>query len=190
MLHQSFLEGLVPTVDRCMSILLARYWILHDHLFVNRYMKENSTISTDCLFQPGIDPVVHQVAWIRRTFKRGKYHVSKDFSILFVLEPRSYIDWKRAGLNSMRNLVVEGVVGVVTAIVGAGADLIAVVTACTTAVAISVDEAGAGAGAAEGAAVARTGGAAGGAGVAKPVAESVVSVPHCRQFNSGQKCKA
>jgi len=77
----------------------------------------------------------------------------------------------------MRNLVVEGVVGVVTVIEGAGADLIAVVTACATAAATSVGEGGAGAGAAAGVAAAGVGGA---VGTEKPVAESVTSVPHCR----------
>jgi len=50
--------------DRCMTILLARCWIFHDHLFVNRYMKENSTVITDGLLQSGIDPAVHQMAQI------------------------------------------------------------------------------------------------------------------------------
>ena len=79
----------------------------------------------------------------------------------------------------MRNLVVEGVTGVVTVIEGAGADLIAVVTACATAVAISVGDGAAAAGAAAGAA----GGAGGAAGIGagpKPAVESVISVPHCR----------
>jgi len=84
-----------------------------------------------------------------------------------------------AGLNSMRNLVVEGVTGAVTVIEGGGAELIAVATACATAVAMSVGKGAAGAGAAAGAAAAGAGGAAG-AGAVKPVAESVISVPHCR----------
>jgi len=85
-----------------------------------------------------------------------------------------------AGLNSMRNLVVEGVTGVITVIAGGGAELIAVATACATAVATSVGEGAAGAGAAVGAVAAGAGGAAGAAGAAKPVPESVTSVPHCR----------
>jgi len=51
----------------------------------------------------------------------------------------------------MRNLVIEGVTGVVTVIAGGGAELIAVATACATAVAISVGKGTAGAGAAAGA---------------------------------------
>ena len=70
---------------------------------------------------------------------------------------------------------------------GGGAELIAVTTAVATAVAMSVGDGAATAGAAAGAAAARAGGA---AGAAKPVAESVMSVPHCRQFDPGQKCKA
>jgi len=46
--------------------------------------------------------------------------------------------------------------------------------------AVSAGEVSAGAGAAAGAAVAGAGGAAGAAGAAKPVVESVMSVPHCR----------
>jgi len=53
----------------------------------------------------------------------------------------------------MRNLVVEGAAAAITVITGAGADLIAVVTACTTAVTISAGVAGAGPGATAGAAV-------------------------------------
>jgi len=87
---------------------------------------------------------------------------------------------REAGLNSMRNLVVEGAAVAVTVIAGAGTDLIAVVTACATAVAISAGVAGAGPGAAAGAAVARAGGAAGAVGAAKPAAESAMSIPHCR----------
>jgi len=82
-----------------------------------------------------------------------------------------------AGLNNIRNLVVDDVVGVVTAIEGTGADLIAVVTACATAVAISVGKGAFGVGAGAGAVAA---GEAGAAGAVKPVAESVISVPHCR----------
>jgi len=76
----------------------------------------------------------------------------------------------------MRNLVVDGVTGVVTVIEGGGAELIAEATACATAVAMSAGEGAA----AAGAAVAGAGGAAGAAGATKPVAESVISVPHCR----------
>jgi len=74
----------------------------------------------------------------------------------------------------MRNLVAEGIVGVVTVIEGAGADLIAAVTACATVVAISTSEDGAGAGAAVGGAATGAGGAAGAAGAAKPVACDIV----------------
>jgi len=80
----------------------------------------------------------------------------------------------------MRNLVVEGVTGVVTVIEGAGADLIAVVTACATAVAILVGDGAAAAGAATGAAATGAVGAAGVGAGPKPAAESVISVPHCR----------
>jgi len=79
----------------------------------------------------------------------------------------------------MRNLVVEGVTGVVTLIVGGGAELIAAATAVATAVAISVEDGAAAAGAAAGAA----GGAGGATGIGagpKPAVESVISVPHCR----------
>jgi len=90
----------------------------------------------------------------------------------------------------MRNLVVDGAGGVVTEIVGAGADLIAAVTACATAVAMSAEEGGAGPVAGAGAPAAGTAGAAGAAGAANPAAESAISVPHCRWLNPGQKCKA
>ena len=99
MLHQSLLEGLAPTSDRCMSVLLARCWILHDHLFVNRHVKENSTISTRCLFQSGIDPTVHVVARIQRTIERCANHCGEDFPILFVNEPRSHVGWKRGWIE-------------------------------------------------------------------------------------------
>ena len=82
-------------------------------------------------------------------------------------------------LKSMRNLVVDGAGGVVTEIVGAGGDLIAVVTACATAVAMSVAVGAAAAGAAAGAATAGAG-AVVAAGATKPVAESVIPIPHCR----------
>jgi len=89
----------------------------------------------------------------------------------------------------MRNLVVDGVAGAVTVIVGGGAELIAAATAVATAVAMSVGDGAAAAGAAAGAAAAGAG-AAMAAGATKPVAESVISIPHCRQFNPGRKCKA
>ena len=89
----------------------------------------------------------------------------------------------------MRNLVADVGVGVVTLIVGGGAELIAAATAVATAVAISVEDGAAAAGATAGAAAAGAG-AAVAAGAAKPVAESVMSTPHCRQFNPGRKCRA
>jgi len=79
----------------------------------------------------------------------------------------------------MCNLVVDGVAGVVTVIVGGGAELIACATAVATAVAISVGDGAAAAGAAAGAAAAGAG-AAVAAEATKPVAESVMSIPHCR----------
>jgi len=94
-----------------------------------------------------------------------------------VLEPRSYIDWKRGWIEQHAQPCCRRCCRSLTVIEGAGADLIAVVTACATATAISVGEGGAGAGATAGAAAAGVGGA---AGTAKPVAESVISVPHCR----------
>jgi len=95
-----------------------------------------------------------------------------------------------AGLNNMRNLVVDGVTGVVTVIVGGGAELIAAATAVATAVAMSVGDGAAAAGAAAGAAAAGVGGAAGIGAGPKPAVKSVISVPHCRQFDAGRKCNA
>jgi len=95
-----------------------------------------------------------------------------------ILSPQCDIthDWT---LKSMRNLVVEGAGGVVTVIAGGGAAKIAAKTAWATAAAISIDEGGARPGA--GAAVAGPVVAGVGAGApAKPVEESVISVPHCR----------
>jgi len=83
------------------------------------------------------------------------------------------------GSNNMRNLVADVVAGVVTVIVGGGAELIAATTAVATAVAILVGDGAAAAGATAGAAAAGAG-AAVAAGATKPVAESVISVPHCR----------
>jgi len=83
------------------------------------------------------------------------------------------------GSNNMRNLVADVVIGVVTVIVGRGAELIAATTAVATAVAMSVEDGAAAAGAGAGAAAAGAG-AAVAAGAAKPVAESVISVPHRR----------
>jgi len=82
-----------------MRILLARHWILHDHLLVNRNVKENSTISTYCLLKRRINPIVHVVARISRTIEWGINHSSKDFPILFVLEPILYISWERCGIE-------------------------------------------------------------------------------------------
>jgi len=93
-------------------------------------------------------------------------------------------------LNSIRNLVVEAGAAVVAVIGGAGTGLIAAVTAFATAVTMSTDVGGAGPGAAAGAGAAGAGGTAGagtGAGP-KPAVVSAMSVPHCRQFNPGQKC--
>jgi len=59
----------------------------------------------------------------------------------------------------MRNLVADGVVGAVTAIVGGGAEVIAAATAVATAVAMSVEDGAAAAGAGAGAAVAGAGAA-------------------------------
>jgi len=80
----------------------------------------------------------------------------------------------------MRNLVVEGVTGVVTVIVGGGAELNAAPTAVATAVAILVGDGAAAAGAAADAAAAGAGGATGIGAGPKPAVESVISVPHCR----------
>jgi len=107
-----------------------------------------------------------------------------------VLEPCSYISWEDAGLNNMRNLVAERVTGVVTVIAGGGAELIAAATVVATAVAISVGDGAAAAGAAAGAVAAGGGGATGIGAGPKPAVESVMSVPHCRQFNPGRKCTA
>jgi len=82
-----------------MSVLLTRYWILHDHHFVNRDMKENSAISTYCLLKRRIDPIVHVMARISRTIEQGINCGSKDFPILFVIEPCSYVSWKRAWIE-------------------------------------------------------------------------------------------
>jgi len=85
--------------------------------------------------------------------------------------------------------VVEAGAAAVAAIGGEGTDLMAAVTAFTTAVAMSTDV---GPGAGAGAGAVGPGGTAGGrlgAGP-KPAAESAMSVPHCRQFNPGQKCSA
>jgi len=79
----------------------------------------------------------------------------------------------------MRNLVADGVAGAVTVIVAGGAELIAVATAVATAVAISVGDGAAAAGAAAGG-IAAGAGAAVAAGSTKPVAESVIPIPHCR----------
>jgi len=80
----------------------------------------------------------------------------------------------------MRNLVADGVAGAVTVIVlGAGAELIAAATAVATAVAMSVGDGAAAAGGAAGGAAAGAG-AAVAAGATKPVAESVIPIPHCR----------
>jgi len=86
-----------------------------------------------------------------------------------------------AGLNNMRNLVVDGAGRVITVTAGGGA------ARATAAVAVSVDEGGTGPGA--GAGTAAAGAAAGAAAVAKPVAESATSAPHCRQFKPGRKCR-
>jgi len=82
----------------------------------------------------------------------------------------------------MRNLVVDGVGGVVTVIADGGAAKIAAETAWATAAAISIDEGGEGPGAGAGAPVGTPVVAGAGAGVlaTKPVGESTISVPHCR----------
>jgi len=78
-----------------MCIFLARYRVLHYHLFVNGYVEENSPVSTDHLLLSRVDPIVHVMAQISWAIKWGIDHSSKNFSILFVLEPCSYIDRKR-----------------------------------------------------------------------------------------------
>ena len=96
---------------------------------------------------------------------------------------------REAGLNSMHNLVVEGAAAAVTAIGGAGTDLMAAATvAATTAVAMSAGVGSAGPGTAAGAAGA--GGAAGTGAGPKPAVKSVTSVLHCGQFDPGRKCNA
>jgi len=77
-----------------MRIFLARYWVLHYHLFVDGYVEENSPVSTDRLLQSRVDPIVHVMAWISWAIERGINHISKDFPILFVLVPCSYIGWE------------------------------------------------------------------------------------------------
>jgi len=96
---------------------------------------------------------------------------------------------REAGLNSIRSLVDEAAVA---ATGGVGADLIAAVIAFATAVAMSTDVGGAGPGAGAAAGAAAPGGTAVGGTWAgpKPAAESATSVPHCRQFNPGRKCRA
>jgi len=71
MLHQSLLEGLAPTTDRCMPVFFARHWVLHRHLFVNGCVEENGTIRKNCLLHCSIDPTWHVMAWIGRTVARG-----------------------------------------------------------------------------------------------------------------------
>jgi len=169
-----------------MSMFLARHWILHDHLFANRHMKENSSVTTNCLLQSRIDPTVHVMARIPWTIECGVDQSSQDPFVLFVLEPCLDIGWERSWVE-------QGVGAAVTAMAGAGADLMAVVTACAAAVTMSAGVAGAGPGATAGAAAAGAagaGGAAGAVGAAKPAAESATSVPHCGQFDPGQKCDA
>ena len=94
-LHQCLLKGLAPTADRCVRILSARQWVLHCHLFVNRHVKENSSVATDHLLEPGINPMVHIVAWICRAVERDVNHLSWHSSVLLVLKPCSHICWER-----------------------------------------------------------------------------------------------
>jgi len=76
MLHQSLLEGLAPTANRCMRVLSARCWILHCCLFVNRHVKENGPVAADPLLESRVNPTVHVMAWICWAIERGVDHCS------------------------------------------------------------------------------------------------------------------
>ena len=91
-LHQSLLESLVPTTDRCMHVLFARCWVLHCHLFVNRHMQENSAVGEDRLLHRGINPTVHVVTWIPRAVARGMNRL-----IVAALSTDTFFTKRRAG---------------------------------------------------------------------------------------------
>ena len=80
--------------DRRMRILFTRHGILHDQFFIDRYVKENTTVSQNGLLHRSVYPVVQPIARITRTIERRMDDIGENLPVCLVLVSITDVSWE------------------------------------------------------------------------------------------------